>query len=153
VALGLGFAFNEYGQNLFIGEDENEETIFIVLDADEISYDRNRFSISTVEIPLELRWRTSTVDSYKFWRVYAGFRVGYVYWYKATFKQSGNNVNQTNIPEFEKVRLGATLSFGYNTFNFFAYYGINPFFTNAVTTKGEAVNFQSIQVGLIFYLL
>ena len=153
VALGLGLSFNEYGQNLFIGERANEETIFTVLDAKEVNYTRNRFSTSAIEAPFEFRWRTSTPENYRFWRIYAGFKVGYVYWYKATFKQSGNNVNQTNIPEFEKIRFGTTLSFGYNSFNFFAYYSINPFFKDAVTTDGEAVNFRTIRVGLMFYIL
>lgn len=153
VAVGLGFAFNDYGQNLFIGEDTNDETIFTVLDDSEVDYSRNRFSTATIEVPIQFRWRSSTATNYRFWRVYAGFRVGYAYWYKASFKQSGNNVNQTSIPEFEKMRLGTTLSFGYNTFNFFAYYSVNPFFKNAVTTAGEEVNFQTISVGLMFYIL
>ncbi|RMA66279.1 porin family protein [Ulvibacter antarcticus] len=153
IAIGAGFGFNEYGQNLFIGEVEGEKSTFTVLNDEDFNYNRNRFSISTIDLPIELRWRASTPETYKFWRVYAGFRVGYAYWYKATFKQTGNNVNQTNIPEFDRLRLGTTLSFGYNTFNFFAYYGLNPFFKGAVTTSGEEVNFQSIRVGLMFYIL
>lgn len=153
IAVGGGFSFDEYGQTLFIGESANENTIFTVLDDQKVDFTRNRFSTSTIEAPIELRWRTSTPDNYKFWRVYAGLRVGYVYWYKATFKQEGNIVSQTKIPEFDKLRLGTTLSFGYNTFNFFVYYSINPFFKNAVTTDGEDVNFKTIRVGLLFYIL
>ncbi len=153
VAVGAGFAFNNIGQTLFIGETTNEETIFTVLDDQTVDYTRNRISISTIEMPLEFRWRSSSPGNYKFWRVYAGFRVGYAYWYKTTFKQPGNNVNQTDIPEFERVRLGTSLSFGYNTFNFFAYYSLNPFFKDGVTTSGQAVNFRMISVGLMFYIL
>lgn len=153
IAVGLGLSFNDYGQTLFIGEDANEETIFTVLDDSDVDYSGNRFSTAGVEVPIEFRWRSSTATTYRFWRIYAGFRAGYSYWYKASFKQSGNNVNQTSIPEYEKVRLGATLSFGYNTFNFFAYYTINPFFNNAVTTTGESVKFQTVNVGLMFYIL
>jgi hypothetical protein len=153
IAVGAGFSFNEYGQTLFIGESANENTIFTVLDDQKVDFTRNRFSTSAIEAPIEFRWRTSTPSTYKFWRVYAGFRVGYVYWYKATFKQDGNVVSQTKIPEFDKLRLGTTLSFGYNTFNFFVYYSINPFFKNAVTTDNQNVNFKTIQVGLLFYIL
>lgn len=153
IAVGAGFSFDEYGQTLFIGESADESTIFTVLDDQEVDFTRNRFSTSTIEAPIEFRWRTSTPDTYKFWRVYAGFRVGYVYWYKATFKQDGNVVSQTKIPEFDKVRLGTTLSFGYNTFNFFVHYSINPFFKNAMTTDNENVNFRTIRVGLLFYIL
>lgn len=152
IALGAGLAFDQLGQNLFIGETANEETIFQVLDK-QVDYDRNRFNLATIEIPLEFRWRTSTPSEYKFWRIYAGFRVGYAYWYKATFKQPGNNVSQTKIPEFDPLRLSAMFSFGYGTFNFFASYGINPFFKEAYTVDGDAVGFNALKVGLMFYIL
>ncbi len=152
VSIGAGLAFDQFGQNLFIGETLNNETIFRVLDQN-VDFTQNRFSMAIVEAPLEFRWRTSTPSDYKFWRVYAGFRVGYAYWYKSTFKQSGNKVNQSKIPEFDPLRLSATLSFGYNTFNFFASYSINPFFKNAVTDTGDSVDFRTLKVGLMFYLL
>jgi hypothetical protein len=153
IAIGVGLSFDEYGQTLFIGEDQEDKTIFTVLDDADVDYTRNRFSTSTIEVPLEFRWRSSTASSYRFWRVYGGLRAGYAYWYKSTFKQGGNNVVQTNISEFDKFRLGATFSFGYNTFNFFAYYSINPFFKDAVTTDGQNVEFRTIRVGLMFYIL
>ncbi len=152
-ALGAGFAYDVYGQNLFIGETQDEKTIFTVLDDGEVDFSRNSFSTAVIEIPLEFRWRSSTASSYRFWRVYGGFRAGYAYWYKSTFKGAENSVNQTDIPEFDKLRLGATLSFGYNTFNFFVYYSINPFFKDAVISETESVKFRTIKVGLLFYIL
>ena len=152
IAIGAGLAIDQFGQNIFIGETPNDETIFRVLDTD-FDFTRNRFNMAIIEAPVEFRWRTSTASSYKFWRVYAGFRVGYAYWYKATFKQPENIVNQTKIPEFDPLRLSATLSFGYNTFNFFASYSINPFFKDAETVDGEKVDFRTLKVGLMFYIL
>ncbi|RFN59544.1 porin family protein [Marixanthomonas ophiurae] len=152
IAIGAGLAFDQFGQNLFIGEEANETTIFRVLD-DEVSFDQNRFTMAALEIPIQFRWRTSTAETYKFWRIYAGMKVGYTYWYKATFKQSNNKVVQTDIPEFDNVRLSANLSFGYNTFNFYASYSINPFFKDATTSDGETVDFKAIKLGLIFYIL
>lgn len=152
IAIGAGLAIDQFGQNLFIGETANEQTIFRVLDGT-VDYTRNRFNMAVVEAPVEFRWRTSTASSYKFWRIYAGFRLGYAYWYKATFKQPGNTVNQTKIPEFDPLRLSATLSLGYNSFNFFASYSINPFFKDAVTVDGERVDFRALKVGLLFYIL
>lgn len=152
VAVGAGLSLDQFGQNLFIGETPDDKTIFRVLDKD-LDFTRNRFNMAIIEMPVEFRWRTSTPSSYKFWRVYAGFRVGYAYWYKATFKQPNNNVNQTKIPEFDPLRLSTSLSFGYNTFNFFASYSINPFFKDAETLDGEKVDFRSLKLGLIFYIL
>lgn len=153
IAIGLGLGFNLHGQLLFIGEDHNGKTIFTVLDDSKVDFTANRFSLSTVEIPIEFRWRSSTPESYRFWRIYAGFKVGYAYWYKSTFEQPGNVVTQTNIPEFQKIRLNASLTFGYNSFNFMASYSLNPFFKGALTTDGQEVNFRTIQLGMVFYLL
>ncbi|GEQ85172.1 hypothetical protein ULMS_06800 [Patiriisocius marinistellae] len=153
LALGLGLSFDEYGQTVFIGETLQDKSIYTVLDDDDVAYDRNRFSMSTIEIPFQLRWRSSTAETYKFWRIYAGVRLGYTYWYKAAFKQPGNNVNQTDISEFNRMRLGASFSFGYNTVNFYAHYAITPLFTGAVTTNGESVDMTPLKLGLIFYIL
>lgn len=152
IAVGLGIAYDQFGQNLFIGEDNDGNSIFKVLDSD-VDFTQNRFGMAMIEVPLEFRWRTSTATDYKFWRIYGGARIGYAYWYKATFKQPGNDVNQTKISEFDPLRLSATLSFGYNTFNFFASYSINPFFKDAVTDDGEFVDLRTLKFGLMFYIL
>lgn len=152
IAVGLGLAYDQFGHNFFIGEDLEGKTIFRVLDAN-VDFTQNRFSMATIELPIEFRWRSSTPTEYRFWRVYAGGRIGYTYWYKATFKQPGNDVSQTSISEFEPIRLSATLGFGYNTFNFFASYNINPFFKDASTMDGKKVDMYGIKLGLMFYML
>ena len=153
VALGIGASFDEYGSTLFIGEDQANRTIFTSLSDNDVTYDVNRFSTSSIEVPLEFRWRSSSAQNYTFWRFYAGVRLGYTYWYKSSFKQDGNTVIQTDIPEFNKMRLGATLSVGYNTVNFYAYYGITPFFDNAVTTNGTPIDMRTLKLGLLFFIL
>lgn len=152
IGVGAGLGYDQFGQNLVIGELPGEQTTFTILN-ESTNFDRNRFSVAIIEAPIELRWRSSSPTNYKFWRVHAGFRVGYAYYYRSTFKQPNNSVNQTKIPEFNPLRLAATLSFGYNTFNFYANYSVNSFFKDAVTTSGDQVNFKTIKVGLIFYLL
>ncbi|MEZ4874835.1 MAG: hypothetical protein R2793_05155 [Flavobacteriaceae bacterium] len=87
-------------------------------------------------------------------RVYAGLKPGYTYWYKAQFKQPNNNVSQTDIPEFQKIRLGATLAVGYGSFNFYSYYSVLPFFKGAtLEDSGESVSFCPLKIGVIFYIL
>lgn len=152
VAVGLGWSYDHYGQNLFVGESVEGNSIFRVLDGN-VDYTENHFSMAMVEVPVEFRWRTSTAKDYKFWRVYGGARLGYAYYYKSTFLQSGNNVRQSKIPEFNPVRVAATLSFGYDTFNFFASYSVIPFFKDAYTETGEKIDLGNLKVGLIFYLL
>lgn len=152
VGIGAGLSFNQYGQNLFIGEDEEENTLFRVLD-DNADFDINRFSTATVEVPLEFRWRTSTAQKYKFWRVYTGVRVGYTFWYRSYFSQENNSVSQTDISEFQTFSITPTFSFGFNKINFFASYAVTPFFKDSQTNLGEEVGFNPIRLGLIFYIL
>ena len=153
IALGLGFSFDQYGQNLFIGEDTSETTIFSILD-NSVNYTSNRLSVASIEVPFEFRWRTSTPSVYKFWRIYAGLKPGYMYWYRSQFKQPNNSVSQTKIPEFQKISLGATLAFGYGTFNFYANYSVLPFFKDAILIDTqERVEFHPFKIGLIFYIL
>ncbi len=154
LGVGLGGSANSYGQNLFIGEDPLGETIFRSLREQTIPYDTNRFTTYLVESPLEFRWRTSTPESYKFWRVYTGLRLGYVFYFKSNFVQSNNTVKQTNVPELERLRLGTTFTFGYNTFNFHFYYSLNSFFKDAsLYETGENIDLTTFKIGLMFYIL
>ncbi|MEP6261580.1 MAG: porin family protein [Gillisia sp.] len=152
IGVGAGWSINTYGQELFIGEDLNGQTIFRDLNALEIEYDTNRFSTQLVELPLEFRWRTSKPESYRFWRIYTGLKLGYIYHFKSNFQQEGNQVVQTDVPELERFRLGTTFTFGYNTFNFHVYYNLNPFFKDAQLNNTE-FGVHTFKVGLMFYLL
>lgn len=149
---GLGWSFNSYGQELFIGEDANNNTIFRNLNTGDIEYDSNRFTTQLIEAPIEFRWRTSTPDSYKFWRVYTGLRLGYVYKFQSAFKQGDNQVTQTDVPELERFRIGTTFTFGYSTFNFHVYYSLNPFFKDAKLGDTD-IGITTFKVGLMFYIL
>lgn len=151
---GAGWSFNNYGSTLFIGEEPAENrTVFAALDEEVEEYERNRFSMLSFDIPLQLRWRTSTLQSYKFWRIYAGIKLGYAYYIRSNFEQPGNIVRQTDIPEFNRFRAGATFTFGYNTFNFHFYYGLNSFFNDEARLEGERIGLRNLQVGLTFYML
>lgn len=154
LGIGLGWSIDTYGHNLFIGERaDSEETIFQILNRNVIEFDKNRFSTQSVDVPIQFRWRTSTPESYKFWRVYTGLRPSYVYYFRSKFVQPGNTVIQTDVPELNRFRLGATFNFGYNTFNFHFYYSLNSFFDDKAFVEGENIDLKTFQVGLIFYLL
>ena len=151
IAVGLGWSLNSYSQNLFIGEDEAGESIFRELTND-IDYSTNRFSTQLIEAPLEFRWRTSTAETYKFWRIYTGLRFGYIYHFKSNFVQPGNQVVQTDVPELDRFRMGATFTFGFNTFNFHLYYSLNSLFPDA-QLNGETIDVSVFRAGLMFYIL
>lgn len=151
--VGLGWSIDTYGQNLFLGETpQTQETLFQILDREELDFDSNRFTIQSVDIPLQFRWRTSTPESYKFWRIYTGLRPSYIYYFKSKFVQEGNVVRQSEVPELDRFNLGATFTFGYNTFNFYFYYSINSLFKDAAI-QNEPLELRTFQVGLMFFLL
>lgn len=152
VAVGLGFVYDQFGHNFFIGRNQEEQTIFRILD-EHVHYDRNRFNMAGIEIPIEFRWRTSTATEYRFWRIYAGARIGYSYWYKSSFTQENNRVVLTKIPEFQPFRISGTLAFGYSTFNFFVSYTFNPLFKEESIIDNIDIDFNAVKIGLLFYIL
>lgn len=152
IGVGAGFSMNTYNQNLFVGEETDGSSIFNVIDP-QLEYDKNWLTTYLVEAPIQFRWRTSTATSYKFWRIYTGLQLGYVFAYKFNFEETGNQVIQTDVPEFDRFRLGATFTFGYETFNFYFYYSLNPFFKDASLIDNSPVEVNTFKLGLMFYIL
>ena len=146
--LGLGYGRNTYFQNLKISE-LNNATVFEPVTG---TFDRNKFSLHSLEVPFEIRWRSSTATRYKFWRVYTGMKFGYVFASNAKLKQNGTTFIQ-NIDEVNKFQYGLTLSLGYGTWNATMYYALNPIFSDAtlVDTNNE-INSRELRIGLIFYI-
>jgi len=154
IGIGVGLAVDIFNQNLFIGEEiDGESTIYSIID-DDLDVGRNRFSFYSIEAPLEYRWRSSKLDSsHKFWRIYGGVRLGYIYFFRSIFEQSGNSVRQTDIPELNRFQYGLTLSFGYDAFDFQAYYGLNTLFSDNAQVNNENVDVQILRLGIQFYFL
>src|SRR5690625_3949602 len=75
LGIGLGWSVNSYRTNLLISKNEKGNSIFQTLDRNTFDYNVNRFSTYLVEMPFQIRWRTSTAESYRFWRVYTGVRI------------------------------------------------------------------------------
>lgn len=152
IGLGLGYSVNTYGQNLFIGEEEEtDQTIFSSLEG--IDYDTNRFTTHLIEAPLEFRWRTSVPETHKFWRIYVGLRFGYLYSFNSNFKQTDSDVQQSKIDELNRWRVGTAFTFGWNTFNFHFYYSLNPLFSSEALINEEKVGLNVVKIGLMFYIL
>lgn len=149
--LGLGYSTNSINQNLLISKDGQGMLNYEIIDG--ASFTKNKFSMHLVEIPFEFRWRTSTIDSYKFWRIYSGFKLGYVFTTTSKFSGSPQNIKLKNIDHFEKIQYGLTLSVGYNTWNAYLYYALNPIFKKEAKINDESIDINAIKIGLIFYIL
>lgn len=150
IAVGLGWAFNTYNQNLGIYKNSNNNTLYTILGDEE--YDTNRFNTFSIEVPIEFRWRTSTPTVYNFWRIYPGFKFGYIYGFKSKFLEGDHEEVSKNPDGLERIRFGATLSMGKANFNVNFYYGLNPMF-EGITNGNTDIEFSVLKIGLIFYIL
>ena len=153
IGIGLGYSTNSFNQNLLIVKDDLGNTNFNVVNENITTISKNKFSQHLLELPIEFRWRTSTPTSYNFWRIYTGFKIGYVFTNTTKFKGDLGNFKYTNIEEFNKFQYGLSLSMGYNTWNLYIYYALNPIFSSEAKLNGENIDMNAIKIGLMFYVL
>jgi len=145
--IGLGYAYNTYIQNLKITK-ENRITLFNIAQ----DFTTNRLGISTLDVPIEFRWRNSTPQRYKFWRIYGGVKFSYLLVGKTKYSDLTETITTKNIPELNKFQYGLILATGYSTLNLYFYYGLKPFF-KGVDFNGEKLNLKDFNVGVKFYIM
>ena len=145
VAPGFGFALYNLRTNMLHSDFEPVEFLF------DNNPDKNVQKMSYFEIPIEVRWRTSKVHSHKFWRVYTGVKFSYLL--NSTLKYQGafGDFSLKNKDNFERYNVGMYVSAGFNTWNFYAYYGFNPLIKSNLTTDNNRL--KMINLGLMFYIL
>lgn len=150
IAAGLGLSYQNYFQNLTISTNA-EGLVYGVNDYNE--FVSNRYRQYLVDLPIEFRWRNSTFESHKFWRIYTGLKFSYVFSNKSVLDDGEETYKITNNPDINKFQYGAYISAGYNTWNVYFYYGLNPLFKDVKTILGEDVKMKTMNLGIIFYIL
>ncbi len=152
IAPGLGLSYQNYYQNVTVSTVGDGSLVYGVNNYNE--FVSNRFSQYSVDLPIEFRWRNSTFESTKFWRVYAGLKFSYVFAAKSVLDDGETTYKIKNNPDLNDFQYGAYISAGYNTWNVYAYYGINPLYKSYVKTlDGENINMRTLNLGLMFYIL
>lgn len=150
VGAGIGFALNTYYSNLRVTEVIDVIT-YDVLGSD-INFKRNKLETHIIEFPIEFRWRDSTPEEYKFWRIYAGMKFGYIIGARSKFRGDTENTSFFNT-DVRNFQYGLTFNFGYNTFNIHAYYSLNKLFDDNILIDSEYIVMKPLRIGLIFYIL
>jgi hypothetical protein len=150
IAPGIGFSFNNYIQNIAI-LGTNQNPIYEVVS--NANYNKNRFEQLRVEVPIEIRWRNSTPESYKFWRIYGGFKLSYLLLDKSVYDDAIQKTTIKNNTDFNEFLYGAYISAGYNTINIHAYYGLNTLFKSSAKVNNETIRMNTLSLGLLFYIL
>ena len=148
LGVGLGLAFNSFKNNLKLIE--NNESINALILNDE--FITNKITTKAVEFPIEFRWRTSTPDKFKFWRIYSGMKFSYLYKSDYSFVDSSTNYQLKNPEILNKFQYGLTLNAGYSAFNLYAYYGLKPLYKE-LNINQEKLSMKEIKFGLIIYIL
>lgn len=149
IGFGLGYSYNRFNQNLKI--ETSPQPLYTIVDGG--SFNKNNFFQHLIEFPLEFRWRTSTSETYKFWRIYSGIKAGYVFASKSIFDSTTERIYSKNLKGLNAWQYGLTLSVGYNTWNGYIYYGLNPIFDKASTANNLSIEVNALKIGLIFYIL
>ncbi len=138
IAPGIGYSYNNIKQFInsveIVSATENNTTDNI----------RTIISSHTIDFPLEIRWRNATPNSHSFWRIYTGFKTSYVF--NSKLESTTENTKESILDEINRLQYGAYISVGFNTWNPYIYYGINPIFK-------EGSKMSNFNVGFIFYIL
>ena len=148
LGVGLGYGRHTYYQNLKISMVGNS-TQFDVAD----KFKSNKFSMHAIELPIEFRWRTSTTERYKFYRIYFGGKVSYAFVTNSKFRGIKNTIKVNGIKEMNKLQYGLSLSMGYGTLNVNVYYGLSDLFSDAKLLGTTPITMRDFRVGLVFYIL
>lgn len=153
IGLGLGYNLNIYNTNLFVGQDQNGESVMLALDQLDLEVKRNRFTTQALEVPIQFRWRTSTSEYQKFYRIYAGFNFAYTFNFKANYRDTVQKLSTTNPSFLNQFRTGAHLVLGHGAINFYVQYYFDSLLEGEIQNSSEVVNFEVLKFGLIFYIL
>ena len=147
VGIGFGYERNFFTSNIQPVESDNNIDYRIVVSR--FLESKNKISFTSLVIPLEYRWRRSSIDQYKFWRIYSGFKL------KKNFPLYSNPSygSEITIDDVEDWTTSIYINAGYNTWNISLEYDLNPLLKNKKTTNGENLNISFFRLGLVFYLL
>lgn len=125
IALGLGSSYTQFQSNLDYRTGS-------------ISSNFNSAKYISLNLPFEVRWRSSSSTSFSFWRIYLGSQLQY-------------NFISEDLNMLKKLTTVSTINLGYNTWNFSVGY---DFYNRFINSEDNFSNqFKLLTVGLIFYVL
>lgn len=148
-AAGIGYTINIINDNLFLSYN-NENIVYQV--NSQVSYEKNKMTLQYLDLPLEIRWRTSTFDSHEFWRIYTGFKFSYLINSHYNFVGAEGDLNIRGNTDINKLQCGVYTAMGRNTWNLYVYYGLNPIFKSASIDQ-QPIKMTTFNMGLQFYIL
>ena len=150
IGAGVGLSLSSSNSNLKLSDLNSSVSGEIVNGED---FTKNKWNTTKIEFPFEVRWRTSTPTSYKFWRVYFGVKTSYLLKSKYKYESLNSNYTLENLP-FRKTQSGITVNAGNNTWNLGLYMGLNPIFNKEFGQNNPNLkDLKEFKLGLVFYIL
>lgn len=150
---GLGMSYDRYGSNVVAREGVDAAPTWTV-EQSPSAIDANSLRLTAVEFPLEIRWRSSTPLSYKFWRLYAGVKWSQHLFSKTVFSSPVQSETLSDLPQLRSGIWYATVSFGFGTFNAQIQWGLSPLLEGVQdSVTQQSIGLRPIKLGIMFYIL
>lgn len=162
LGIGVGYSAHNFYSNAMPVRELNfitgEETDKMILEplgdiaGKAVDYEKNKFSVGYIDIPLEFRYKYITKESKKF-RITAGFKMSFLI--DAHTKYKGDDltgldrkvkVKEKDIKNVESYQYGIIARAGYEWINFYLYYPLTTIFKEE---KGPAIYPISIGISII----
>jgi hypothetical protein len=147
IAAGLGYSYNNLKNNIKVDNSMGDITYSI-----DDTFDNNKLVLHHLEVPIEIRWRNSTFESHKFWRIYSGFKISYLFADKAVFSSESQNITVRNNNDLSKIKYATYLAVGNNTGNIYVQYTLTPIFEEVILNNRN-LELSSFNIGFVFYIL
>lgn len=154
IAIGLGYTKNILNENLYtysVSGLNNSQLVYDIISPDTY-FTKNKLTTHYIDLPIEFRWRNSTYESHKFWRIYTGFKLSYLVADTYRFTNDLGAITLRNDPNLNKWQYGCYISSGWNSLNIYLYYGLNPIFKSS-EINGVANKMNNFNLGFQFYIL
>lgn len=148
LGIGVGYGLTRLVNNIEI--ETQADDFSISYPRPDRSY-RNFFTFHELQLPIEFRWRTSSESVHQFWRIHAGYRLGYPFATKYKPFFGADYPTQGVLSSWQHE---INLAVGYNTWNLRFAYQLNPLINSSLRKVGDqSFRLHFFQIGLIFYLL
>lgn len=144
-AYGFGFAWNNTYTNLGFNDDPINDEYTSSLLPDSVDYKRNKYVAAYFDVPLELRFRTKPNEDGKFFRFYAGGKVGVRIGDYSKYVSDELKVKNQSLKVASQFRYGLQGRIGYGKWAVFAFMPLNNVFEDDMPYE-----VQSMTIGLSF---
>ncbi len=145
---GLGFGSYQYNNNLNIKNDPTTKLPVYTLLPSDSAYDINRQTIQYFEIPIELRFRTTSNKKGRYLRIYPQIKLGFRVKSFSLFKTGDYSVANFGLQDTKKFRAAVGMRFGYWIFTLYGNYELTPLYQSVIIGETDLANFRTINLGL-----